>query len=429
MTIQTAENKNPPHIWALASFIAMVTLAIDVLSSFSIAGGIPYIAVILFSRWMAGNLTPFILASICSILIGVGGVTSVANAMDLEQRGWVMAALWGLAVFLWLISDNALRKTLQKREVAHQEQIIELEKREAWSNSVLKALEVTGEGLFVVSNDYKIEHMNKVIVDMFGDRTGEICYKAVADRDTPCDYCKLPAVTQKGETISYEPIIANGRTFSIYATPFQNANGSVSKLEVINDISALREEEQKLTDAIESINEGFVLYDAENQLVKCNSRFKEFYGYTDEEAKPGAHAHDLGALDVDRGAVILDYEPEEYINRRDRTENSQAKIHIVHLKDGRILETRDRMTAGGGIVSIQDDVTDIRRARQELQQSHEELESRVDERTQELAQSIEKIEIANRAKSELMANVSHELRTPLNAIIGFSNFLSVRPGS
>ena len=183
--------------------------------------------------------------------------------------------------------------------------------------------------------------------------------------------------------------------------------------------------DMRLRDAIETIPEAFVLWDADNRLVLCNSNFQELHDLPDEAITVGASYEAVvaaGRQPVVRNKVIT-HGPTQ----------PGARTFEAQLEDGRWLHISERRTKDGGYVSVGTDITALKMHEEKLVDSERRLmatvadlrasQHRLAELAEKYAAEKTRAEEANQAKSKFLANMSHELRTPLNAIIGFSEIM------
>ncbi len=177
----------------------------------------------------------------------------------------------------------------------------------------------------------------------------------------------------------------------------------------------------RLQEAVEAINEGFVLYDAEDRLVLCNTKYREIYALSAAAMVPGVRFEDLLKFGIAHGQYQdAKADPEGWLKARLDRRKADAEPFEQELGDGRWLMVSDRRTSDGGRVGIRTDITDLKRNVAELTNAQQDLAAQA-ERMRKLAEAADE---ASRAKTGFMAMISHEIRTPLNAVLGLGNLLA-----
>jgi len=175
-----------------------------------------------------------------------------------------------------------------------------------------------------------------------------------------------------------------------------------SGAEVTAEVEARRQAEtlrQTLAAAIDSISDGFILYDRDWRLVRCNDRWREMVGDDADLFTPGMPYTHIIRTRVARGSIRSALGREEEFVREcfERRRDPQQPAEI-EWSDGRWVRVTARRMPDGGMVVLVSDITALKQREASLLAAKEEAER------------------LHLAKSNFLAAASHDLRQPLHAL-------------
>ncbi|HEX6978280.1 MAG TPA: adenylate/guanylate cyclase domain-containing protein [Alphaproteobacteria bacterium] len=150
------------------------------------------------------------------------------------------------------------------------------------------------------------------------------------------------------------------------------------------DITPLRQaeearirSEQRLTEAIESISEGFAYYDAEDRLVICNSCYREIlYAGLDADLPAGMTFETIVRRAAERG-YIKDAEGcvDEWVAQRLLQHRNPGEPQVQRRSNGRWVMISERRTGDGGTVAVYSDITELKEREESLAEKSATLEA------------------------------------------------------
>ncbi len=138
-----------------------------------------------------------------------------------------------------------------------------------------------------------------------------------------------------------------------------------------------RRAQQQLTDAIESISDGFSLFDPEDRLVISNRRYYEYlYPGMEADMVAGTPFETIIRRAAERGLIAdVDDHPslDDWIASRLERHRDPSGPYVQQRANGKWIRINERRTEDGGFVAVYSDITELKEREEELETAQNDL--------------------------------------------------------
>jgi PAS domain S-box-containing protein len=184
--------------------------------------------------------------------------------------------------------------------------------------------------------------------------------------------------------LQYSAITRSGRRhyFSVGGNPIFDESGefrgyrgtSTDETETVEALRRAELAEALLRDAVDSISEGFVIYDRDDRLVMFNEVYRRLFLQSIEGVPVGTTYEEILRANVRSGQHVLSPEEEAGWIAKKLKEHHEAEAAVEHQpSDGRWVLITDRRMRNGGIAGLRVDITALKAVQTELRASQEHL--------------------------------------------------------
>jgi len=155
------------------------------------------------------------------------------------------------------------------------------------TTAILDAFE---DGIYVMNQDLVVEYMNTAMIAEFGDGIGKKCHQLLNQSAEKCPWCQSDEVFS-GKTVRREVYVPRvDKTYYLIEIPFENADGTLSKLSIYRDITARKQREQKLhasredfKNLFEHMATGVFISSKEGKFLNANQALLDMLGYQSKQ--------------------------------------------------------------------------------------------------------------------------------------------------